>query len=123
MCDLHLHSGANRSGVIAVLLLEEAGEVRPTTSRTGKKWRYGTAAVAVLTLGVASACSSSSSNAPAATGSSSAAGSASSAPASGGTLSFPRNETLYTSGSAYGPPVNWNPLDTGAYATGTQGLI
>ena len=37
--------------------------------------------------------------------------------------SLPRSETLYTSGSAYGPPVNWNPLDTGAYATGTQGLI
>jgi peptide/nickel transport system substrate-binding protein len=96
--------------------------VRPTTSRTGKKWRYGTAAVAVLTLGVASACSSSSSSTPAASGSSAASGSAS-ASGNGGTLSFPRNETLYTSGTAYGPPVNWNPLAIGAMATGTQGLI
>ena len=96
--------------------------MRPTTSRTGKKWRYGTAAVAVLTLGVASACSSSSPTTPA-SGSSATAGSSSAATGTGGTLSFPRNETLYTSGSAYSPPVNWNPLDTGAYATGTQGLI
>jgi peptide/nickel transport system substrate-binding protein len=78
----------------------------------------------VLTLGVASACSSGSPSSPAASsGSASASGPASGAAGSGGTLSFPRNETLYTSGTAYGPPVNWNPLDTGAYATGTQGLI
>jgi len=37
--------------------------------------------------------------------------------------SFPRNETLYTSGTAYAPPANWNPLDVGNFATGTQGLI
>jgi peptide/nickel transport system substrate-binding protein len=98
--------------------------VRSTSSRTGRRWRYGTAAVAVLTLGVASACSSSSST-PAASGSSSSASAtgAAGAAGSGGTLSFPRNETLYTSGTAYGPPVNWNPLDTGNFATGTQGLI
>ena len=96
--------------------------MRTTRSRTGRRWRYGTAAVAVLTLGVASACSNSSSSSPAASGSSASA-SASGAAGSGGTLSFPRNETLYTSGTAYGPPVNWNPLDTGAFATGTQGLI
>jgi peptide/nickel transport system substrate-binding protein len=78
----------------------------------------------VLTLGVVSACTNSSSSSPAAaSGSASAAASASGAAGSGGTLSFPRNETLYTSGTAYGPPVNWNPLDTGAFATGTQGLI
>jgi peptide/nickel transport system substrate-binding protein len=76
----------------------------------------------VLTLGVASACSSSSST-PAASGSGSSSAAAAGAAGSGGTLSFPRNETLYTSGTAYGPPVNWNPLDTGAFATGTQGLI
>jgi peptide/nickel transport system substrate-binding protein len=75
----------------------------------------------VLTLGAASACTNSSSSSPAASPSGSA--SASGAAVSGGTLSFPRSETLYTSGTAYGPPVNWNPLDTGAYATGTQGLI
>jgi peptide/nickel transport system substrate-binding protein len=76
----------------------------------------------VLTLGVASACSSGSST-PATTGSGSSSAAAAGAAGSGGTLSFPRNETLYTSGTAYGPPVNWNPLDTGAFATGTQGLI
>ena len=95
--------------------------MRPTRSRTGRRWRYGTAAVAVLTLGVATACSSggSSSNSTSSGSTSSASGST----GSGSTLSFPRNETLYTSGTAYGPPVNWNPLDQGAYATGTQGLI
>ena len=104
--------------------------MRPTRSRTGRRWRYGTAAVAVLTLGVASACSNSpsstNSTVPASTSSSASASAAASASASastGRTLSFPRNETLYTSGTAYGPPVNWNPLDTGAFATGTQGLI
>jgi peptide/nickel transport system substrate-binding protein len=98
--------------------------VRPTRIRTGKQWRYGTAAVAVLTLGVVSACTNSPSSSPAASSSGSASpASASGAAGSGGNLTFPRNETLYTSGTAYGPPVNWNPLDTGAYATGTQGLI
>jgi peptide/nickel transport system substrate-binding protein len=37
--------------------------------------------------------------------------------------SFPRNETLYTSGTAYSPPTIWNPLDLGNFATGTVGLI
>lgn len=37
--------------------------------------------------------------------------------------SYPRSQTLYTSGTMYGPPVNWNPLDNGSYATGTLGLI
>ncbi len=40
--------------------------MRPTRIRTGRRWRYGTAAVAVLTLGVVSACSSSPSSSPAA---------------------------------------------------------
>ncbi len=97
--------------------------MRPTGSRTGRRWRYGTAAAAVLTLGVVSACSSGSSSTAASGSSSSASASSSGAASTGSTLSFPRNETLYTSGTAYGPPVNWNPLDTGAYATGTQGLI
>ncbi len=95
-----------------------------TTGKTGRRWRYAAAAVVgVATLVVASACSnspsSSSGTSPSASGSAAASGAA----GSGATLSFPRNETLYTSGTAYGPPVNWNPLDTGAYATGTQGLI
>jgi peptide/nickel transport system substrate-binding protein len=37
--------------------------------------------------------------------------------------SLPRNETVYTSGTAYSAPTNWNPLDTGNYATGTEGLL
>jgi len=38
-------------------------------------------------------------------------------------LSFPRNETVYTSGTAYSAPTIWNPMDLGNYATGTQGLL
>ncbi len=97
--------------------------MRPTRSNTGRRWRYGAAAVGVLTLGVASACSSSPSSSSASSPSGAASGSAAAGAGGGGTLSFPRNETLYTSGTAYTPPVNWNPLDTGAFATGTQGLI
>lgn len=37
--------------------------------------------------------------------------------------SFPRNETLYTSGTAYSPPTNFNPLNTGNFYTGTMGLL
>jgi peptide/nickel transport system substrate-binding protein len=74
----------------------------------------------VLTLAVASACSSSASSSNGPTSSSSASASSTGAAA---TTSFPRNETVYTSGTSYSPPANWNPLDTGNYATGTQGLI
>ena len=35
--------------------------------------------------------------------------------------SYPRNETLYTSGKQYGAPSTWNPLDPNA-AMGTVGL-
>ncbi|GAA4468779.1 ABC transporter substrate-binding protein [Phytohabitans houttuyneae] len=35
---------------------------------------------------------------------------------------YPRNETLYTSGNAWEPPTNWNPIVPGI-ATGTQGLV
>ncbi|MCC5580753.1 ABC transporter substrate-binding protein [Microtetraspora sp. AC03309] len=42
-------------------------------------------------------------------------------PAAGG--SFPRNETLYTSGTQWGPPANWNPLREWDFATGTKGLV
>jgi peptide/nickel transport system substrate-binding protein len=97
--------------------------VRPTRNMTSRRWRttrYGTVAIAVLALATASACTSSSPS------SSSSASSSASSPASssgGAATSFPRTETLYTSGTAYSPPSNWNPLDTGNYATGTQGLI
>lgn len=92
-----------------------------TRRTTGRRWRtaqFGTAAVALLTLGVASACSSS----PAST-SSTTPSTSPSASASSGTLSLPRNETLYTSGTQYGPPSTWNPLNTANYETGAQGLI
>lgn len=96
--------------------------MRPTRGTTGKRWRYGAAALAVLTLGVASACSGSPSSSKSSS-SESASASASASSGGGATVSFPRNETLYTSGTAYSAPSNWNPLDTGNYATGTQGLI
>lgn len=38
-------------------------------------------------------------------------------------MTFPRNETLYTSGTAYSPPTNFNPLDVGSRYTGTMGLL
>jgi peptide/nickel transport system substrate-binding protein len=37
--------------------------------------------------------------------------------------SFPRAQTLYTSGTSYSAPTNWNPMNLGNYATGTQGLL
>jgi peptide/nickel transport system substrate-binding protein len=82
---------------------------------TGVRWVTAGAA-AILVAGLASACSSSStppSSAP------SSASSASTATLSG----FPRSETLYTSGTAYAPPSNWNPFNIGNMATGTQGLV
>lgn len=36
---------------------------------------------------------------------------------------YPRNETLYTSGTQWGPPASWNPLQECCYATGTLGLV
>ncbi|WP_026116730.1 ABC transporter substrate-binding protein [Nocardiopsis valliformis] len=40
----------------------------------------------------------------------------------GGSEGYPRAETLYTTGTAWGPPVNWNPVMRGQYAVGTFGL-
>lgn len=37
--------------------------------------------------------------------------------------SYPRNETLFTSGTQWGPPANWNPVMNWAYATGTVGYV
>lgn len=48
---------------------------------------------------------------------------AASAPAAADDGSFPRNETIYTSGTQYGPPSNWNPLREWDHATGTKGLV
>ncbi|GGS68065.1 ABC transporter substrate-binding protein [Planobispora rosea] len=37
--------------------------------------------------------------------------------------SLPRHETLYTSGTQWGPPSNFNPIREWDYATGTEGLV
>src|SRR5688572_33081371 len=42
------------------------------------------------------------------------------APAGAG--GYPRNETLYTSGTQWGPPSSWNPIIPGS-VTGTVGLL
>jgi peptide/nickel transport system substrate-binding protein len=40
----------------------------------------------------------------------------------GGSEGYPRDETLYTVGTLWGPPVNWNPIMRGQYTVGTVGL-
>ncbi len=37
--------------------------------------------------------------------------------------SYPRSETLYTSGTMYGPPGDFNPIKNWDYTTGTLGLL
>jgi peptide/nickel transport system substrate-binding protein len=37
--------------------------------------------------------------------------------------SYPRSETLYTSGTMYGPPGDFNPIKDWDYTTGTFGLL
>ena len=37
--------------------------------------------------------------------------------------SYPRDQTLYTSGTMYGPPGDFNPIKNWDYATGTMGLL
>ena len=44
-------------------------------------------------------------------------------PAAEVVTSYPRNETLYTSGTQWGPPSSWNPFNGGGYAMGTIGLV
>lgn len=36
---------------------------------------------------------------------------------------FPREETLFTMGQAWGPPADWNPITDWSIATGTIGLV
>jgi peptide/nickel transport system substrate-binding protein len=36
---------------------------------------------------------------------------------------YERSETLYTSGTQWGPPSSWNPFNQGNYAMGTIGLV
>jgi peptide/nickel transport system substrate-binding protein len=47
-------------------------------------------------------------------------GTGTAAPATG---SYPRNQTLYISGTQWGPPNSWNPITDWQYATGTEGLV
>jgi peptide/nickel transport system substrate-binding protein len=44
-------------------------------------------------------------------------------PAQAQTEEYPRNETLYTSGTQWGPPSSWNPIQDWGYAMGTLGLV
>lgn len=41
----------------------------------------------------------------------------------GGSGAYPRSETLYTSGTQWGPPANWNPIMNWTYTTGTVGYV
>lgn len=41
----------------------------------------------------------------------------------GGGGGYPRSETLFTSGTQWGPPSNWNPIMNWTYSTGTVGLV
>jgi len=45
------------------------------------------------------------------------------APAAAQPTEYPRNETLYTSGTQWGPPGSWNPIQDWGYAMGTLGLV
>ncbi len=95
--------------------------MRPTRGMTGRRWRattYGTAAIAVLALATASACSSGGSST-----SSTTPGASASSSAAAPITQFPRSQTLYTSGTLYNPPSTWNPFNVGTYSTGAQGLI
>ncbi len=40
-----------------------------------------------------------------------------------GPVTYERSETLYTSGTQWGPPSSWNPFNLGGYAMGTIGLV
>ncbi|QBI54476.1 ABC transporter substrate-binding protein [Streptomonospora litoralis] len=42
---------------------------------------------------------------------------------SGGGNGYPREETLYTTGTQWGPPSTWNPIMSGSYTTGVVGYI
>ena len=77
--------------------------------------------VTVLCLLVA-ACTGNGSGSGSGSGSGAGQGQAGGTPAAN-PASYPRNETLYTSGSQWGPPNNWNPIMDWQYATGTEGLV
>ena len=74
------------------------------------RWPGAVAAATVL-LVLASACSGSTPSTTTPTSPSQA----------GGLAGFPRAETLYTSGTAYAPPSNWNPFNLGQLRHGHAG--
>jgi peptide/nickel transport system substrate-binding protein len=84
--------------------------------------RTGLVILAVFAL-VTSACEQAAAPTPSPgeTGTASPAASAPETP--GPVTSYPREETLYTSGTQWGPPSNWNPIMDWAYATGTLGFV
>jgi peptide/nickel transport system substrate-binding protein len=82
---------------------------------------FATLSIVVTACGQASTTASPA--APTAAGATTAATAAAASPsaAPADVTSYPRNETLYTSGKQYGAPSTWNPLDPNA-AMGTVGL-
>jgi peptide/nickel transport system substrate-binding protein len=80
------------------------------------------ALLAVASLGVA-ACSSGASPSAAPPAEETPAATAEATPEAtpAGEVTYPRNETLYTTGKQWGPPSTWNPLDPNS-ATGVVGL-
>lgn len=79
-------------------------------------------AVASIVVGACGSTSSSTSpSAGGATPSAAASAGESAAPTQGTSETYPRNETLYTTGKQWGPPSTWNPLDPNA-AMGVVGL-
>ena len=97
--------------------------MRPTRNMTGRRWRtrYGTVAIAVLTLGVASACSTARRQQQQLRVVILVVGG----------VVVRRRRRPASRGTRRSTPAarrtrrqsNWNPLDTGNFATGTQGLI
>jgi len=80
-------------------------------------------AVASIVVGACGSSTSPSASVPAGTAAPQATtpSEATPAPTAAAPESYPRTETLYTTGKQWGPPSTWNPLDPNA-ATGTVGL-
>jgi peptide/nickel transport system substrate-binding protein len=78
-------------------------------------------AVAAALIVVAAACAPAPSPSVAPSTAPSVAPSA--APSPSVPAEYPRAETLYTSGTQWGPPNNWNPIMDWTYAMGTLGLV
>ncbi|GAA0404911.1 ABC transporter substrate-binding protein [Microbispora corallina] len=75
--------------------------------------------IPLLAAGLLTACSGGGTTTPS---QASNPGGAAAPPGAGGGA-FPRSQTLYTSGTQWGPPANWNPLREWDFATGTKGLV